>query len=251
MNKNLIMGSKECDDHFTAPDGLNEVEKAKFYIARCTPYIGAFMGSGAVMRFIRDCAVIVEGPVKAPDHMAGKPLRNSAEALAIELACVGGLRDPESIVGSTYLVVLLESFLRDISGLLDWEGVWKSPDDRIIAAQRSPTFAAALAKNPGRAKKRLSDVEITYELAASKDNQSDPRAEHLRDLEAKIANETGGAVTQNLGERIAQLRHRVAHGNPIGADSESRFYSLLVIMLTFGDPNWSPNESPPGTSRRF
>jgi hypothetical protein len=178
----------------------------------------------------------IEGPARPPDPISGRPIRNSAEALAIELACMGSLRDPESIVGSTYLVVLLESFLREISGLLNWDGTWKSPNDRMIAAQRSP----ALAKNGGKAKERLSDVEIAYELAASEDNQSDTRAEHLRDLEAKIASETGGAISQNLGQRIAQLRHRVAHGNPIGADSECRFYSLLVIMLTFGDPNWSP-----------
>jgi hypothetical protein len=91
-----------------------------------------------------------------------------------------------------------------------------------------------------RFRKQLSNVEIAYELAVSEHNQSDPRAEHLRDLEVKIASETGAAVTQNIGQRIAQLRHSVAHGNPIGADSEGRFYSLLVIMLTFGDPNWSP-----------
>jgi hypothetical protein len=231
------MGSKEWEDHFTAPVVLNEVEKAKFYIARCAPSIGAFIATGGVKRFIRDCAVIIEGPAKAPDHISGQPPRNSAEVLAIELACIGGLRSPESLVGSTYLVVLLESFFRDISGLLSgWDGSWKSPNDRIIAGQRSP----ALARNPGRARTRLSDVEIAYELATSKDNRSDPRAEHLRDLESKIASETRGAVTQNLGQRIAQLRHSVAHGNPTGADSEGRFYSLLVIMLTFGDPNWSP-----------
>jgi hypothetical protein len=133
-------------------------------------------------------------------------------------------------------VVLLESFLREISGLLSWDGSWKSPNDRLIAGQRSAT----LSETPGRAKKRLSDVETTYELAVSRENQSDPRAEHLRDLEAKIASETESAPHQNLGQRIAQFRHRAAHGNPIGVDSEGRFYSLLVIMLTFGDPNWSP-----------
>jgi hypothetical protein len=237
MNNNLIMGSKEWFDHFTAPNSLNVVEKAKFYIAKSTPYIGAFMGTGAVQRFVHDCAVIIEGPAKAPDPISGKPIRNSAEAVAIELACFPhSLRDPECIVGATYLVVLLESFFREISGLLNWDGFWKSPNDRLIAGQRS----AALAANPNRARNRLSDVEITYEIAASKGNQSDPRAEHLRDLEARIASETGGAVTQNLGQRIAQLRHRVAHGNPIGVESDAYFYSLLVIMLTFGDPNWSP-----------
>jgi hypothetical protein len=239
MNKNWVIPSKEWEDHLTAPDSLDVVEKAKFYIARCTPRIGAFMGTGAVMRFIRDCVVILEGPARNPDPNPGRSNRNSAEALAIELACsVWGPRCPENLVGSTYLVVILESFLREISGLLSsWDGSWKSPNDRNIAAQRSAT----LAKMPKhRFKKQLSNVEITYELAVSKHNQSDPRAEHLRDLEVKIASETGGAVTQNIGQRIAQLRHSVAHGNPIGADSEGRFYSLLVIMLTFGDPNWSP-----------
>jgi hypothetical protein len=237
MNNDLIIGSEEWFDHFTAPENLDVVEKAKFYIARSTPYIGAFMGTGAVQRFIHDCAVIMEGPAKAPDHISGRPPRNSAEVLAIQLACTGGLRSPESLVGSTYLVVLLESFFREISGLLNgWDGSWKSPNDRIIGGQRS----AALARNPGRARTRLSDVEIAYELAVAKDNQSDPRAEHLRDLESKIASETPAPVTQNPGQRIAQSRHSVAHGNPIGADSEGRFYSLLVIMLTFGDPKWSP-----------
>jgi|GraSoi_2013_60cm_1033757.scaffolds.fasta_scaffold00674_3 hypothetical protein len=235
-NRNLIIGSKEWEDYMTAPDNVGVVEKAKFYIARCTPRIGGFMASGALMRFIRDCVVIIEGPAKDPDFTLGRSKRNSAEALAIELACVRGPRCPENLVGSTYLVVRLESLFREISGLLSsWDGSWKSPNDRAIALQRSDTFA----KKRG-AKERLSDVLIAYELAVSRDNQSDPRAEHLRDLESKIASETARGVTQNLGQRIAQMRHSVAHGNPIGADSEGRFYSLLVIMLTFADPNWSP-----------
>jgi hypothetical protein len=209
----------------------------KFYISRRTPYIGGFMGTGAVMRFIEDCVVIIEGPAKDPRVTFGGSTRNSAEALAIDLACTGGLRSPESLVGSAYLVLLLESFFREISGLLNsWDGSWKSPKDRIIAGRRS----AILGQSPGRAKSRLSDVEIAYELAISMDNQSDPRSEHLRDLEAKIKIEDESVVNQDLGQRIAQRRHSVAHGNPIGADSEGRFYSLLVIMLTFADPNWSP-----------
>jgi hypothetical protein len=66
--------------------------------------------------------------------------------------------------------VLLESFFREISGLLSsWDGSWKSPNDRIVAGRRS----TALGRDPGRAKKRLNDVEIAYELAVSIDNRSD------------------------------------------------------------------------------
>lgn len=238
MDSNLALFSKEWFDHYTAPSNLSVVDKAKFYIARSTPYIGAATTTGAAQRFIHDCAVILEGPAKGhPNPISGRPMRNSAEAFAIELACFPHmLRDPQCIVGSTYLAVVLESFFREISGLLNsWDGSWKSPNDRIIAGQRSDRL-----RNPGRAPDRLSHLEIAYELAISPDNQSDPRAEHLRDLEIKIKIETSGAVTQNIGQRIAQLRNSAAHGNPIGVESEAYFYSLLVIMLTFGDPKWSP-----------
>jgi hypothetical protein len=95
--------------------------------------------------------------------------------------------------------------------LSSWDGSWKSPNDRIVAGRRS----TALGRDPGRAKKRLNDVEIAYELAVSIDNRSDPRAEHRRDLDAKIKAETNGAVTQSVGQRIAYFRNSVAHGDPI------------------------------------
>ncbi len=237
MSTKLTISSEEWLRHHTAPEGLSEIEKAKFYIARCTPHIGSFAGTDAVVRFIHDCAMIIEGPPLPPDPFWGRPMRKSSVAFAMQLAGQPfQLQSPETEVGATFLVVLIESFLREISGLLNWDGTWKSPNDRVLAGQRSST----LSKDPGRARYRLSDVEITYELAVATQNQSDPRADHLRDLEAKIKSEAPQPPNQNLGQRIAQLRHRVAHGTPVGADSEGRFYCLLVIILIFGAPNWTP-----------
>jgi hypothetical protein len=51
-------------------------------------------------------------------------------------------------------------------------------------------------------------------------------------LEAKIHAETNDAVNQSLGQRIAQLRHSVAHGNPVGADSEVSFSKLFGVFLS-------------------
>ena len=80
-------------------------------------------------------------------------------------------------------------------------------------------------------------MAITYELAIQ--NSKDPRAEHLLDLDRRIAAETGNTNPYNIGRRISLLRHRAAPGNSIGVESDGIFYSFLVIVLVMSDPSWS------------
>jgi len=68
---------------------------------------------------------------------------------------------------------------------------------------------------------RCSDVAITYELAIR--NSKDFRAEHLLDLDRRIAAETNSPISYNIGRRIAFFRHRAAHGNSIAVESDGNF----------------------------
>jgi hypothetical protein len=83
MIKNFRIPSKEFEEYMTAPENLSVVEKAKFYITRCTPGIGAFTFTGPANRFIRKCVAIIEGPAKDSALSLGRSERNSAEALAM------------------------------------------------------------------------------------------------------------------------------------------------------------------------
>src|SRR5215468_2005813 len=103
------------------------VERAKFYIARCTPWCGAFRGTSLVHRFIDECANEINGPLLVDPIFPGDSKMRSPIAIAMKMiAPYHMLRSPEAQVGATFLVVTLENCFRQISGLLDWEGKWMS-----------------------------------------------------------------------------------------------------------------------------
>jgi hypothetical protein len=137
---------------------------------------------------------------------------------------------PERQIAATYLLVMFEGHLRQISGLLDWEGKWIPPDGYQRALAILPDNAR-LRNRP----ERCSDIAITDELAIR--NSKDPRAGRLLDLDRRIADEIGDP-TYNIGQRIAFLRHQAAHGNTIAVESDGIFYSLLMIVLIMSDPSW-------------
>jgi hypothetical protein len=236
MKSGMIIPSPEYWEYMSPPPGATKVEQAKFYIVRCTPRCGAFGGTGQVFQFIDQCANEINGPLIKEPIIPGESGMSSPIAVAMKMIARNHtLRSPEGQVAATYLVVTLESYLRRISGLLnDWDGKWIPPDGWERAVAILPErYKRKLNNRP----ERCNDVAITYELAIR--NSKDPRAEHLLDLDRRIAADTGDINPYNIGRRISLLRHRAAHGNSIGVESDGIFYSLLLIVLVMTDPSWS------------
>ena len=246
MKSGMIIPSPEYWEYMSPPPGATKVEQAKFYIVRSTPRCGAAEHTGRVLKFIDECADEINGPLIKEPRIYGESGMSSPISVAMKMiARCSTLRSPEGQVGATYLVVTLESYLRKISGLLnDWDGTWIPPDGYEHAFAILPERYKRKLKKPSTRKtssekrpETCNEVAIAYELAIR--NSKDPRSEHLLDLDGRIAAETGATGPYNIGQRISFLRHRAAHGNSIGVESDGIFYGLLMIVLVMADPLWS------------
>jgi hypothetical protein len=215
-------------EKYNAPAGLSLIEQAKFYIVRSVPRIGSFQGTGEPIQLMRKCADLIRNIKGAP-----KSSRTEEEPVAIALSMIADAPFPASLsasaeIAAVYLAVSFENRLRTISGVLKFDGEWEpGAQDRITK----------MFPNDKRFKRdRISSVAAAYDLAIL--NGKDPRAEHLRDLDKRIAAELPSESDRNLGQRLEYQRHDTAHGITWGTGSEAYFYGLLMIVLTLSDPGW-------------
>jgi hypothetical protein len=215
----------DWSEKYNAPAGLSLIEQAKFYIVRSVPQIGSFQGTGAPIQLMRHCANLIRNTKGAPN-----PSRCNENPVALALSMIADVPFPamESAVAeiaATYLAVSFESRLRTISGVLKFNGNWEpGAKERIMKL---------FPDDKRFDKDRISSVAAAYDLAILNDN--DPRVQHLRDLDKRIAAELHSEPYRNLGQRLKYLRDHTAHGNTWGTGAEAYFYGLLMIVLTLSD----------------
>ena len=214
-------------EKYNAPAGLSLLDQAKFYIVRSAFRKGSFQGTFAPMQLIRHCADVIRDTRGAPN-----PSRCNENPVALALSMIANAPSPmdsaAAEIAATYLSVSFESRLRAISGVLRFNGEWE-PGAKERIMKKFPD-------DERFNKKWINKVSVAYDLAIR--NDKDPRAEHLRDLDKRIAAEVQSEPYCNLGQRIEDLRDPTAHGNTWGTGSEAYFYGLLMIVLTLSDPAW-------------
>ena len=220
-------------EKYNAPSGLSLIEQAKFYIVRSAPRIRSFGGTFAAMHLMRACADVIRTTKGAPN-----PSRCMENPVALALSMIGNEFSPMSSesaeIAGTYLAVSFESRLRTISGVLKFNREWEEGSQAQVK-KRFPD-------DKRFRKDQINSVAAAYDLAIL--NENDLRAEHLRDLDKRIAAELPSNQFGNLGERIEHLRHDIAHGNTWVTGCEAYFYGLLMIVLTLSDPDWPTAQTP-------
>jgi hypothetical protein len=176
---------------------LPDIEKAKFWIVECCPFVGAYSGTLEPYEFIGRYADAIE-KATASDLFFERQKEHIGHAM--RMIANSRFTDPASAVASVYLVTRLEFFFRILSGVLKFDGTWK---DERLRTQYKKEFLPGIKLG-----KRINDVAVTYKIATI--DKSNSRTSHLRDLDNRIAGKLKSAhpdaVYSDIGDRIALLR---------------------------------------------
>jgi hypothetical protein len=163
-------------EKYNAPAGLSLIDQAKFYIVRSAARIGSFGGTFAAMHLMRECADRIRNTSGAPN-----PSRCNENPVVLALSMIVNDRSPmdspAAEIAATYLAVSFESRLRAISGVLKFNGEWEDGAKERVKKK--------LPDDKRFKKDQINSVGAAYDLAIL--NENDPRAEHLRDLDRRIA----------------------------------------------------------------
>jgi hypothetical protein len=200
------------------------LELAKFYLVACCPTAGAYSLPDGLVNLICDTA---DSMASAPDKDIFLGRQKPPVALAMKEAITPGFDRPQKAIASLYLATQFEFYFRILSGMLNFDGTWKSSDDRVKAESFLP--------DGDRVRRRgTSSVEIAYKLTIL--NNVDPRAALLDGLDQAIRLRFQSTLYDNFGGRIAYVRNRGAHGEWGDVSAEGVFYATLTAILYFASP---------------
>jgi hypothetical protein len=144
-------------------------------------------------------------------------------ALAMKEAVLRGFDRPQKAIASLYLATQFEFYFRILSGMLNFDGTWKSSSDYAKAK--------SFLGDDGVRKWGTSSVEVAYRLTIL--NNADPRAALLDGLDKAIRARFQSTLYDNFGGRIACVRNRGAHGEWGDVSAEGVFYATLTAILYF------------------
>jgi hypothetical protein len=197
-------------------------ELAKFFILDNCPRIGAFASNGDAGFFLAHVA----NDLKTWPQGGGIASRR-LEHVAFAISTIAGplsFASPPGALASVYLLHQLEFMLRAISGVLDLEGKFVSPQAKVNVEQQLGVQLGA----------RINDIGTTYNITKLNTALFAPNL--FNELDAQLPQLTlpGGKVISTVGERIAYFRNPVSHG-PLGdPSSEGYFYALLMTIAIYG-----------------
>jgi len=201
---------------------LPDIEKAKLWIVEWCPFVVGYSGTGEPYEFIGRYAGVI-AKATASDLFFERQKEHIGYAMS--MIAHSRFTDPASAVASVYLVTRLEFFFRILSGVLNFDGTWK--DERVRTRYGKEILTGL------ELRKRVNDVAVTYKIATI--DKSNSRTSHLRDLDdriaAKLERAHPSAAYSDIGDRIALLRHRGAHGVWGDLSGDAVFYGLLTAII--------------------
>jgi hypothetical protein len=205
----------------TPKDG-SLLELAKFYLVACCPKAGAYSLPDGLINLVSDAADLM---TSTPDKDIFLGRQKPPVALAMKEAITPELDRPQrAIAAFLFLATQFEFYFRILSGMLNFDGSWKSPGDRAKAESFLP--------DDDRVRRRgTSSVEVAYKLTVL--NNADPRAALLEGLDRAIRSRFQSILYDDFGGRIAYVRNRGVHGEWGDVSVEGVFYATLTAILYF------------------
>jgi hypothetical protein len=204
---------------------MTDIEKAKFWIVEFCPSVGGYRGTLEPYPFLADYASVIE---KTPNSDLFFDRQKEHIAHAMRMIAGSSFTDPPSAVASVYLATRVEFFFRILAGVLNFDGTWKEEKIRVLYKQK---FVPSIR---GR---RVNDVSVAFKIAIA--DPANQRTSHLRDLEqriaAKIKSRHPNDPYLDIGDRIALLRHPVAHGTWGDLSCDAVFYGLLTVVILLSE----------------
>lgn len=194
-----------------------------FITSRCRR-VGAFFGSTEAHFYLKDTAEEMASARPSP-VFPDRYLEHVA--YAVDLAATHPFLTPPAALASVYLATRFEYYFRILSGKLNGDGTWTSPDGQEAA------FAAI---NDRRIRRdRISSVALAYRIMMLDETQ--PIVKHCQELDntlyATPATVTGPRTVRNIGDRIEFGRHATGHGHWGDMSSEAVFYGLMTALVFY------------------
>jgi hypothetical protein len=204
-----------------SPKDGSLLELAKFYLVACCRKAGAYSLPDGLISLVSDAAdLMTSNPDK--DIFLGR--QKAPVALAMKEAVMPELDRPQRAIAALYLATQFEFYFRILSGLLNFDGSWKTPADRASAESFLPG-------DDGVRRHGTSSVEVAYKLSVL--NNADPRAALLNGLDIAIRSRFQSTLYDNFGGRIAYVCNRGAHGEWGDVSAEGVFHATLTAILYF------------------
>lgn len=199
---------------------MNPTAEAIDHITNCCPHIGAFSATSDVYCFLKRVALDIsssKGSVVFPSRYF------EHVAYAVDMIASNDVMSPPAAIASVYLNTRFEFYFRILSGKLNAEGKWTSPEAKNIAKD---------ALKMEKLGNQISNVAQAYKIM--KIDQSLSLSKHCTELD-NVLYSSPGTVSEikDIGDRIKWCRDRVAHGHWGDISSEGIFYGLLTALVFY------------------
>ena len=198
---------------------MNPSLEAINYIINCCPHIGSFFGTGDVYRFLKRVA----SEMNDSQNTEIFPSRYKEHVVyAINMIASNEVMSSPSVIASEYLVNRFEFYFRILSGKLNGDGTWVTPQARDEAKN--------ILNIP--MSKCVSNVATTYKIL--KLNQSCSIYSYCVELDRSLYPSRGvSSSIKDIGDRIRWSRNRASHGQWGDISSEGIFYGLLTALFFY------------------
>ena len=207
---------------------MDASDEAVGYITTCCHNIGAFSGASDVHRFLKRVAwdmAASQPSVVFPDGYV------EHVAYAVDMVASNFMTEPPAAVASVYLATRFEFYFRVLSGKLNADGTWTTPQAQA-AAMAGLTHPRLRKKLGG---KRVSSVALAYKIM--KLDQSLATAQRCAELDRTLYPNpitlVFGVEVCDIGDRIEFGRHAAGHGHWGDISSERLFYGLMTALIFY------------------
>lgn len=204
---------------------MTEPSKAAIdYIITCCRATGCFSGTSDVDKFLKQVALEIKTS-EISEVFGGRYKEHVA--YAIDMVASFPFTSPPAAIASVYLVTRFEFYFRILSGKLNADGTWISPEAQA---------AAQIALKDFRLRKpRVSSVALAYKIM--KIDQSRKLAQHCARMDniLYLAPEVveGSRKICDIGDRIEFGRNAAGHGYWGDISSEATFYGLMTALVFY------------------
>ena len=186
--------------------------------------MGAFFGTNEVDKFLLCVAHDMETS-KSTTLFPGRYKEHVAHAL--NMVANHTFTDSEAAIASVYLATRFEFHFRILSGKLNADGTWITP--------QAQSTAKAAINDRRLVSSRVSSVALTYKVM--KLDQSQIAAKVFDELDNALFPTARRAGTGNpiadVGDRIEYLRHAAGHGEWGDISADSKFYGLVTTIVFY------------------
>lgn len=208
---------------------MNPSDEAIKCITGCCPSIGAFSNLEHpeldVHLLLRHAA---SDMAKARDSRLFPGRYREHVAYAMMMVASSDFTSPPAAIGSLYLATRFEFYFRELSGVLEPDGSWKT-------AEAQASVRKVISDDHRIGKRRVSSLSLAYRIM--KLDKSRLFVQHCDVLDSALFPEpmhaVGGVALDNLGDRIQYSRDAASHGNRGDISSEALFYGLLTTLVFY------------------